>query len=680
MGELIGRFHPLLVHLPIGILVLAFAMEVASRKSSLQHLQRALPFVLKIAFIGALFSFFTGWIMPKEGEFDEQIIRIHFWSATFLTLSIGLLCFLQSIKNRKYRKYYLPVFVLSLIAMSITGHYGGSLTHGSNHLTAPLSTHNNQNKVVNIQEMLVYTDIIHPILDRKCISCHNPEKQKGGLLMSSEEGLLTGGKSGRIFIAGNPAQSTMIQYIHLPDNDELHMPPKGKKQLTQDEIKLLEWWIEKGSTFNTKVSDVKPSEAINKILNEKYKNLHLQSIKIPTAESIAKIKQAGISVLPMSQNSPEISINLAYDSTLTRRKLKKLNTIAENIIELDVSFTNINDDLMTQISRLKNLQRIKLQNTSITCEGVKKLEKLEHLKSINVYKTEIDNACFTSFEKIKSLEALYLWQTKVSPDAVQEFATDYSYVNVQAGIDQSIFVKTVLRAPIIRADHLIFEDSMSVEMINNFSEVRIYYTLDGSTPDSNSNLYIDPVTINQSRTIKAIATKSDWENSTISEAVYMKAGYTIPKITLSHPPDEKYKAQGARSLHDLAKGSTTFGDGKWLGFFGHDLSLTVELDSITSLESVIIGSLEDTRSYIFYPKRIELSTSSNGIEYIDRGSKSITIAEEGHPSEVKSFQFILEKAEAKYIKINVTAVKKNPKWHGAPDAENWLFIDEVIVN
>jgi len=93
MGEIIGRFHPLIVHLPIGMLILAFIIELASRKQ--HHLRYVMPFVLRVTIFFSVLAWFTGWIMPKEGEFDERLVSLHFWFALAVTLVTMLLYYLN---------------------------------------------------------------------------------------------------------------------------------------------------------------------------------------------------------------------------------------------------------------------------------------------------------------------------------------------------------------------------------------------------------------------------------------------------------------------------------------------------------------------------------------------------------------------------------------------------------
>ena len=76
---------------------------------------------------------------------------------------------------------------------------------------------------------------IKPILTRTCLTCHGPEKQRGGLRLDSRKAVLEGGNSGPVLKPGDPASSRLLFIVAGLDAD-LHMPPKGKTPLTPREI------------------------------------------------------------------------------------------------------------------------------------------------------------------------------------------------------------------------------------------------------------------------------------------------------------------------------------------------------------------------------------------------------------------------------------------------------------
>jgi mono/diheme cytochrome c family protein len=104
---------------------------------------------------------------------------------------------------------------------------------------------------------LVYTGIVKPIFDEKCISCHGEQKQKKKLRLDSLPAIMKGGKDGAVVVPGNVDKSDLIDRITLDLNDDDHMPPKGRQQLTAKQILLLEWWVKAGAPGDVPLSSVK---------------------------------------------------------------------------------------------------------------------------------------------------------------------------------------------------------------------------------------------------------------------------------------------------------------------------------------------------------------------------------------------------------------------------------------
>ena len=75
------------------------------------------------------------------------------------------------------------------------------------------------------EEKVTYDDHVRPLLENKCFSCHNPDKKKGGLELTSYAGLLNGGSGGAVVDAGNPTASRL--WTCSSKKQEPYMPPEG---------------------------------------------------------------------------------------------------------------------------------------------------------------------------------------------------------------------------------------------------------------------------------------------------------------------------------------------------------------------------------------------------------------------------------------------------------------------
>jgi len=99
---------------------------------------------------------------------------------------------------------------------------------------------------------VTYATDIKPIFDHSCVKCHSGEKPKGHLKMDSLDGILKGGKDGKILTAGNSAKSFVVQAVaHTTDDEDDYMPPVQNKAhigpLTPEEIGLVRAWIDQGA-------------------------------------------------------------------------------------------------------------------------------------------------------------------------------------------------------------------------------------------------------------------------------------------------------------------------------------------------------------------------------------------------------------------------------------------------
>lgn len=136
-AQMFGRFHPLLVHLPIGILLLALLFEAVSRKERYRTVQAAIPFVLLVGAIAAVFSCLTGLALSQNGEYENELLSRHQWSGMAVAI-VSLSAYW--LKMRQHRTAYFLLSTLLLPGILLTGHWGITLTHGEGYLTKTSET------------------------------------------------------------------------------------------------------------------------------------------------------------------------------------------------------------------------------------------------------------------------------------------------------------------------------------------------------------------------------------------------------------------------------------------------------------------------------------------------------------------------------------------------------------
>ena len=329
----VGRFHPIVVHLPIGALLVLVLFEVLCLgKRGEEKFGTASLLMLVVGAAGAVAGVLVGIMLSREGGYEggnftlHQAIGIAGTAGVLFALTLRLSA--MGSGHGGMMDCYRIVFLLSLSFISLGAHFGGNMSHGNKFLTefappaigkqmtgfekwmlglvekpkstepkseapkapttpaaaasppatnggatppapapsptpAPAPTATGGGAAVAADDSkTVFQNVLMPMLEAKCNKCHNEAKSKGDLRMDTHELLLKGGEEeGKTVIPGKPDESLAITRIKLPVDDDDHMPPEGKDQMTDEETALLHWWIKEGASATLKVKDAKfPAE------------------------------------------------------------------------------------------------------------------------------------------------------------------------------------------------------------------------------------------------------------------------------------------------------------------------------------------------------------------------------------------------------------------------------------
>lgn len=429
MIEFLGHFHPLLVHLPIGILLVALLLQWLSRKKKYEVFQEAVPVTLLVGAIAGLFSCITGYLLSISDDYNKNIASWHMWMGIATTLAAFVLYAKEKNNRFKVNKTLLSVSLLVLIAL--TGHLGGSLTHGSDYLSKPFKNIFSDDTaesviikpIANVQEAQVYTDVIQPIFKTKCYSCHGPNKQKGKLRMDDSLRLMKGGKDGVVIEPGNADASELIKRMLLPDYDDDHMPPKEKPQPTKEQLALIHWWISNGAAFDKKVNQLPQDDKIKPILTalqnvspEIKTTSDLPSLPVEPADAnvIAQLKEKNILVLPVALNSNYVTVSFINDTTIDNNDLQLITKLSKQLVSLKLSGTNIDDEGLKLVAQCNNLIKLFLDGTHVTDNGLKDLAALANLRYLNLVDTKVSAQGIRQLKTLPKLASVYLYKTLVT--------------------------------------------------------------------------------------------------------------------------------------------------------------------------------------------------------------------------------------------------------------------------
>src|SRR5262249_46045208 len=163
-----------------------------------------------------------------------------------------------AVLNQAYNKLWSVPVAVVMFLMILTGHLGGSLTHGDTYLAqyapGPIrvmaglpADAGPRPRPADIASADIYLDVVQPALEQRCLSCHNNTKTSGGLSLVSYETLMKGGSKGPVISPGNPSASDLFRRVNLTPDRSDFMPRKRKTRDETNEVAASGWRISKGA-------------------------------------------------------------------------------------------------------------------------------------------------------------------------------------------------------------------------------------------------------------------------------------------------------------------------------------------------------------------------------------------------------------------------------------------------
>ena len=142
---------------------------------------------------------------------------------------------------------------------------------------------------------------------------------------------------------------------------------------------------------------------------------------------------------------------------------------------------------------------------------------------------------------------------------------------------------------------------------------------------------------------------------------------------------EKYSGSGKENLIDGLVGSENHNDGYWQGWERKDMQITVDLHKNKKINTIVCGFLESHQSWIFLPKSVSISFSSDGKNFINEKQLMLQDGKNYGKSNRKEVKFHQLNQSARYILITAHNRKKCPAWHAGSGGDAWIFSDEVVI-
>lgn len=680
-----GRMHPMFLHFPIVILLLAIVLDFVLPQNRDRTFSKLLVDALFL--LGALTASITvvmGLFLSHEELASGPILWGHKWMGVAVAGFAYLIVHIRNIEPSK------PAVMKGLyLAMAscivVGGHLGSELTHGEDFLWGPVND-DKELVPVALEDAIVFDDVIKPVLQSKCLNCHSEAKSKGNLIMLDSTFMEKGGKNGKVFERGDADGSLLIQRINLPEQQKKHMPPKGKPQLTSEERQLLYFWINSGAPFTRLVIELDAQDSLKLLAERRFEPSAVDPAEVfrfaaARNEDIESLRTDYRVIYPTSIGSPALCVNFYNSATFTRASLRELQKIGMQIVSLDLSKMSVLDEDLKTIASFENLRRLNLNFTDITESGLANLAEMESLVSLSLSGTKVNAENLLSLKGLNNLKHLYLWNTKIRPDDRPFLQKSLAGIDLEFGfVDDGLALK--LNKPRIDNKETVFKDTISVALSHPVKETSIRYTINGDDPDSMSSLVYDrPIVLRDViSVVRSRGYKEGWKGSDPVTRYFLKSTYTPDSVEMATLPAKDYLLNGPGILTDGRTNNADFRSGNWLGYRETDAEVILYFRNPVMARSVTLSLLTNTPSYIFPPEVVELWGESPGGSFERLGTWHPHQPESDGPVRIQPSKYTFEPKVLKRLKIICRPLKQLPPWHSAKGERGWVFMDEILVN
>ncbi len=678
-----GRLHPMLLHIPIGLIILSVLVVIFKNAFKRKAYINFINFVVYFAALSAAATAVMGVLLSTEEGYNADQLNRHLITGVGVSLMSWWLLWIVEAGTERRRTFNISLAITTALLL-LAGHFGSVITHGENYVFQPFATESEQLAIITDSTAL-YNAAIEPILRSRCGSCHNEKKAKGQLIVTSLASALRGGKNGPAWIAGDPGKSNIIKRIHLPEDHDDHMPPSGKPQLSAAEIQLLELWILRGADtqlawtrFDAKDSLRRLAEA--SIQQHRASNAAVTHYTFPYAESslIAALNSPSRTIAPIALTEPALQADFFLAQNYTPKSLEELLPIREQLVVLNLSRMPVTDADGKTLAQFSNLEKLNLNNTSVSGAIAPALASLPHLESLSLIGTGVDLKSLEALQRSKSLKYVFLWNTAISKDALAAVSKKGS-IHFDGGFETHDTLR--MTPPILLNENMMLGDHDAIRLKHNLPGAVIRYTLDGTTPDSTKGLIFDkPVTISGFTQFKTRAFKDGWYSSPTAGYYFFRKGVKPLNAELANQPNKDYKGEGAATLIDGKKGSVDdFRSITWLAFREKPLDVSFELDPSSRVSTVTLSYSENPGSYIFPPASVEL-WSGNDKQHLTLEQRIVP----KQPTDYSGYGvkgLIIPISESRrYYRLVAVPVAHVPAWITKKHEKAWVFTDEVIFN
>jgi len=220
---------------------------------------------------------------------------------------------------------------------------------------------------------------------------------------------------------------------------------------------------------------------------------------------------------------------------------------------------------------------------------------------------------------------------------------------------------------------------LAITLKSELPGLEIHYTTDGSEPNNLSKVYTEPILVDKTSVLKAIAFSDGIPSEKSMSQSFNMNKATVKPVKYLIPYSESYKGSGEYTLVNGVRGSTSHSDGEWQAWEGTNMEVVINLQQATEIHSISVGSLQNVGAWIFLPRKMEYFVSSDGINFKKVAEKVNEADPLSGENQLKDFSVEFIPVLANFVKVIAYNLGKAPKGHVGAGQNAWMFIDEIAV-
>jgi predicted alpha-1,2-mannosidase len=242
-------------------------------------------------------------------------------------------------------------------------------------------------------------------------------------------------------------------------------------------------------------------------------------------------------------------------------------------------------------------------------------------------------------------------------------------------------IKEIIPVPVIQAENKSFKDKLKIELKSKYLNDVIYFMINDKEDHLAKKLFVPytkPFEISQTSTIEAYVKTNEGQSNTISATFFKKPNnYTI-NIKSKYNP--QYHAGGSEGLLDGILGTENWRKGDWQGYQSQDFEAVVDLKEVKNITEISARFLQDQRSWILMPTKVDYYISEDNVNFMYFGSVNNTLDPKVEENTILNFTSNETKGKkARYVKVIAKNFGKLPEWHQGAGGDAFIFVDEITI-